>query len=207
LVSFLQSCSNNSANRLYVHEKVYDEFAELLKARIAQFKLGFGLDPSTTQGPLVNAAAVQKVLEHVNDAKSKGAQVIIGGKAPEHLDGFFFEPTILTGVTKQMVVSNDETFGPLAPLFKFSSEAEVIEMANDTEYGLAGYFFSRDFNRIWKVAAALECGMVGVNTGRISAPESPFGGVKESGVGREGSKYGIAEYQNIKAIIVGNLDP
>ena len=105
-----------------------------------------------------------------------------------------------------MVVSHDETFGPLAPLFKFSSEAEVIEMANDTEYGLAGYFFSRDFNRIWKVAAALECGMVGVNTGRISAPESPFGGVKESGVGREGSKYGIAEYQNIKAIIVGNLD-
>ena len=146
------------------------------------------------------------MLEHVNDAKSKGAQVIIGGKAPEHLKGYFFEPTILTGVTKQMVVSNDETFGPLAPLFKFSSEAEVIEMANDTEYGLAGYFFSRDFNRIWKVATALECGMVGVNTGRISAPESPFGGVKESGVGREGSKYGIAEYQNIKAIIVGNLD-
>ena len=146
------------------------------------------------------------MLEHVNDAKSKGAQVIIGGKAPEHLKGYFFEPTILTGVTKQMVVSNDETFGPLAPLFKFSSEVEVIEMANDTEYGLAGYFFSRDFNRIWKVATALECGMVGVNTGRISAPESPFGGVKESGVGREGSKYGIAEYQNIKAIIVGNLD-
>lgn len=105
-----------------------------------------------------------------------------------------------------MVVSNDETFGPLAPLFKFSSDAEVIEMANDTEFGLAGYFFSKDFNRVWRVAAALECGMVGVNTGKISAPESPFGGVKESGVGREGSKYGIAEYQNIKAIIVGNLD-
>jgi succinate-semialdehyde dehydrogenase/glutarate-semialdehyde dehydrogenase len=196
----------SSANRLYVHEKVYDEFAELLKEKVSQFKLGFGLDPATTQGPLVNASAVKKVLEHVNDAKSKGAQVVLGGKAPEHLKGFFFEPTILTGVTKQMVVSNDETFGPLAPLFKFSSDAEVIEMANDTEFGLAGYFFSKDFNRIWKVAAALECGMVGVNTGRISAPESPFGGVKESGVGREGSKYGIAEYQNIKSVIVGNLD-
>jgi len=160
-----------------VHEKVYDKFAELLKKKVSEFKLGFGLDPQTTQGPLVNAAAVKKVYEHVNDAKSKGAQVIIGGKAPEHLKGFFFEPTILTGVTKEMVVSNDETFGPLAPLFKFSSDAEVIEMANDTEFGLAGYFFSRDFNRIWRVAAALECGMVGVNTGKISAPESPFGGV------------------------------
>ena len=125
----------------------------------------------------MNAAAVKKVLEHVNDAKSKGAQVVIGGKAPDDLKGFFFEPTIITGVTNEMVVSNDETFGPLAPLFKFSSEAEVVEMANDTEFGLAGYFFSKDFNRIWRVAAALECGMVGVNTGKISAPESPFGGV------------------------------
>jgi succinate-semialdehyde dehydrogenase / glutarate-semialdehyde dehydrogenase len=208
-----------SANRLYVHEKVYDTFTELLKKRVSEFKLGFGLDPSTTQGPLVNALAVRKVLEHVNDAKSKGAQVVLGGKAPNDLKGFFFEPTIITGVTKDMTVSHEETFGPLAPLFKFSSDAEVIEMANDTEFGLAGYFFSKDFNRIWRVAAALECGMVGVNTGKISAPESPFGGVrsfvlsvtnpqvKESGVGREGSKYGIAEFQNIKAIIVGNLDP
>jgi succinate-semialdehyde dehydrogenase / glutarate-semialdehyde dehydrogenase len=162
---------------LYVHEKVYDKFAELLKKKVAEFKLGFGLDPQTTQGPLVNASAVKKVLEHVNDAKSKGAQVIIGGKAPEHLKGFFFEPTILTGMTKEMVVSNDETFGPLAPLFKFGSDQEVIEMANDTEFGLAGYFFSKDFNRVWRVAAALEVGMVGVNTGKISAPESPFGGV------------------------------
>jgi len=167
----------SSANRIYVHEKVYDEFAQLLKKKVSEFKLGFGLDPQTTQGPLVNAAAVKKVLEHVNDAKSKGAQVVLGGKAPEHLKGFFFEPTILTNVTKEMVVSNDETFGPLAPLFKFSSDAEVVEMANDTEFGLAGYFFSRDFNRIWRIAAALEVGMVGVNTGKISAPESPFGGV------------------------------
>jgi succinate-semialdehyde dehydrogenase/glutarate-semialdehyde dehydrogenase len=170
-------CSDFSANRLYVHEKVYDKFTELLKKKVSEFKLGFGLDEATTQGPLVNAAAVKKVLEHVNDAKSKGAQVVLGGKAPEHLKGFFFEPTIITGVTKEMVVSNDETFGPLAPLFKFSSDAEVIEMANDTEFGLAGYFFAKDFNRIWRVAAALECGMVGVNTGKISAPESPFGGV------------------------------
>ena len=169
--------SDCSANRLYVHEKVYDKFAELLKKKVSEFKLGFGLDEATTQGPLVNAAAVKKVLEHVNDAKSKGAQVVLGGKAPDHLKGFFFEPTIITGVTREMVVSNDETFGPLAPLFKFSSDAEVIEMANDTEFGLAGYFFSKDFNRIWRVAAALECGMVGVNTGKISAPESPFGGV------------------------------
>jgi len=185
---------------------------------VAQFRLGFGLDPKTGQGPLVNASAVKKVLEHVNDAKRKGAEIILGGKAPEHLKGFFFEPTILTGVTKEMVVSREETFGPLAPLFKFSCDEEVIEMANDTDLGLAGYFFSKDFNRVWKVAAALECGMVGVNTGKISAPECPFGGVKlidsialilkikESGVGREGSKYGISEYQNVKAIIIGNLD-
>jgi succinate-semialdehyde dehydrogenase / glutarate-semialdehyde dehydrogenase len=172
------SPTHGSANRLFVHESVYDKFAELLKKRVSEFKLGFGLDPKTTQGPLVNASAVKKVLEHVNDAKSKGAQVVLGGKAPEHLKGFFFEPTILTGVTKEMVVSNDETFGPLAPLFKFSTDQEVIEMANDTEFGLAGYFFSKDFNRIWRVAAALECGMVGVNTGKISAPESPFGGVR-----------------------------
>ena len=167
-----------SANRLFVHEKIYDTFTELLKKKVSEFQLGFGLDPSSTQGPLVNAAAVKKVLEHVNDAKSKGAQVVLGGKIPEHLKGFFFEPTIITGVTKDMVVSHEETFGPLAPLFKFSSDDEVIEMANDTEFGLAGYFFSRDFNRIWRVAAALECGMIGVNTGKISAPESPFGGVR-----------------------------
>jgi succinate-semialdehyde dehydrogenase / glutarate-semialdehyde dehydrogenase len=171
-------CGNRaSANRFYVHEKVYDAFAAMLKSKVSELKLGFGLDPETTQGPLVNASAVKKVIEHVNDATSKGAHVILGGKAPENLKGFFFEPTILTGVTKDMVVSKDETFGPLAPLFKFSTDEEVIEMANDTEFGLAGYFFSQNFNRIWKVAAALECGMVGVNTGKISAPESPFGGV------------------------------
>ena len=144
---------------------------------MSQFKLGFGLDLATTQGPLANARGVKKILELVNDATNKGAQVVLGGKAPEHLKGFFFEPTIITGVTKEMVVSEDEIFGPLAPLYKFSSDAEVIEMANDTEFGLAGYFFSKDFNRIWRVATALECGMVGVNTGKISTPESPFGGV------------------------------
>jgi len=172
-----ESLNTSSANRLYIHEKIYDKFADLLKKKVSELKLGFGLDSETTQGPLVNASAVRKVIEHVNDATSKGAQIIIGGKAPEHLKGFFFEPTILTGVTKDMAVSKDETFGPLAPLFKFSSDEEVIELANDTEFGLAGYFFSKNFNHIWKIATALECGMVGVNTGKISAPESPFGGV------------------------------
>ena len=156
---------------------MYNKFAELLKKGVSELRLGFGLDPETTQGPLVSEAAVKKVLGHVNDAKSKGAQVIIGGKPPQHLKGFFFEPTIITGVSKDMLVSREETFGPLAPLYKFSSEAEVIEIANDTEFGLAGYFFSKDINRIWRVASALECGMVGVNTGKISAAESPFGGV------------------------------
>jgi len=166
-----------SANRLFVHEKVYNKFTELLKKKVSEFKLGFGLDPATTQGPLVSESAVKKVLRHVNDAKRKGAQVVLGGKAPEHIKGFFFEPTIITVVTKEMIVSTEETIAPLAPLFKFSSDAEVIEMANDTEFGLAGYFFSNNLNRIWRVATALECGMVGVNTGKISAPESPFGGV------------------------------
>jgi succinate-semialdehyde dehydrogenase / glutarate-semialdehyde dehydrogenase len=169
--------TNCSANRIYVHEKVYDKFTDLLKQRVSKFKLGFGLDPSTTHGPLVNANAVSKVLEQIEDARKKGAQIIIGGKAPEHLKGFFMSPTILTNVTMEMAASREETFGPLAPLIKFSSDQQVIEMANDTPFGLAGYFFSRDINRIWKVASALECGMIGVNTGKISAPENPFGGV------------------------------
>lgn len=206
LVILSHCLSDISANRLFVHEKVYDKFAELLKQKVSEFKLGFGLDPATTHGPLVNASAVKKVLEHVNDAKCKGAQVVLGGKVPEHLKGFFFEPTIITGVTTDMIISNEETFGPLAPLFKFSSEAEVIEMANNTQFGLAGYFFSKDFNRIWRVAAALECGMVGVNTGKISAPESPFGGVYPSSLlsnSRSKNRVSVAkaantEFQSIK---------
>jgi len=167
--------------------------------------MGSGFDESTTQGPLVNASSVKKVNEHVEDAVSKGAHVKCGGKQAKG-PGFFFEPTVLTGVTREMLVATEETFGPLAPIFEFETEEEAIELANDTEFGLAGYLFSKDISRVLRVAGALGCGMVGVNTGKISASETPFGGVNESGYGREGSKYGIDEYQVIKAITIGNTD-
>jgi succinate-semialdehyde dehydrogenase/glutarate-semialdehyde dehydrogenase len=152
----------------------------------------------------VNKSGVDKVAEHVKDAVSKGAKVEVGG-APEDFPGFFYKPTVLSGVTPEMIVANDETFGPLAPIFEFDTEDDVVHMANDTEFGLAGYFFSKDVSRVMRVARKLECGMIGVNTGKISAAEAPFGGVKESGYGREGSMYGIAEYQNIKSVTIGNL--
>lgn len=193
------------ANRLFVHEKVLEPFTAKLIERVEKLKLGKGVDSDTTQGPLVNASAVKKVQEHVDDAVSKGAKVRTGGKPPAHLKGFFFEPTVLTGVKEGMAVLAEETFGPLAPIVTFTDEAEVLAMANDTEFGLAGYFFSADLRRVMRVARKLECGMIGVNTGLISAAESPFGGVKESGVGREGSKYGLAEYQNIKTVTLGGL--
>lgn len=167
-------------------------------------KLGRGLDSTTTHGPLVNAAAVKKVVEHVEDGVGKGGIVRIGGKAPQHLDGYFFEPTVMTGATTDMLVASDETFGPLAAIFSFKTEQEAVDLANNTEFGLAGYFFSRNVGRVMRVARKLQCGMVGVNTGLISAAETPFGGIKESGIGREGSKYGLAEYQNIKAVTIGN---
>ena len=184
---------------------IADAFATKLAAKVAALKTGPGLDKTTTHGPLVNQAAVQKVKEHVDDAVSKGARVAIGG-SPGSGDGFFFEPTVLTGVTKSMIVAKEETFGPLAPIFPFETEAEAVELANDTEFGLAGYFFSRDVNRIMRVAQKLQCGMIGANTGKISASEAPFGGVKESGYGREGSLYGMDEYQIIKAVTIGNQD-
>ncbi|MFB9127356.1 NADP-dependent succinate-semialdehyde dehydrogenase [Paraburkholderia dipogonis] len=184
-------------NRFYVHDAVYDQFAEKLAAAVSRLKVGRGTEPDVTQGPLINEAAVQKVEAHIADALSKGASVVAGGK--RHALGHgFFEPTVLRDVTPAMTVAKDETFGPLAPLFRFSSDDEVIRFANDTEFGLAAYFYSRDFARVWKVAEALEYGMVGVNTGLISNEVAPFGGVKQSGMGREGSHYGIDDYVVIK---------
>ena len=184
-------------NRFYVHERVYDAFAQKLAAAVGQLKVGRGTEPGVTQGPLINEAAVLKVEAHIEDALAKGAHVAAGGK--RHALGHgFFEPTVLTGVTPAMKVAKEETFGPVAPLFKFSSDEDVIRMANDTEFGLAAYFYSRDIGRVWRVAEALEYGMVGVNTGLISNEVAPFGGVKQSGLGREGSHYGIDDYVVIK---------
>lgn len=188
-----------------MHEKILEPFVDKLVQRVNQLRLGRGIDAETTQGPLVNAGAVEKVKSHVDDALAKGAVLRAGGKAPSDLTGYFFEPTVVTGVTSDMVVLKDETFGPLAAIVSFSDESEVLSLANDTEFGLAGYFFSADVHRIMRVARLLQCGMIGVNTGLISSTESPFGGIKESGVGREGSKYGLAEFQNIKAVTIGSL--
>lgn len=193
------------ANRLYVQKSIAREFTQALVERVKRLRMGSGFNQDTTQGPLVNRNAVDKVREHVQDAVSKGARVECGGKAPDGLAGFFFEPTVITGVTADMQVAVEETFGPLAPIFEFATEDEIVDMANATEFGLAGYLFSRDINRVLRVAQGLECGMVGVNTGKISACETPFGGVKQSGYGREGSKYGMDEYQVVKAVTLGNL--
>ncbi|MBN3725401.1 NADP-dependent succinate-semialdehyde dehydrogenase [Burkholderia sp. Ac-20379] len=184
-------------NRFYVHDAVYDAFAEKLAAAVAKLKIGRGTEAGVTQGPLINEAAVLKVESHIEDALAKGAKVVAGGK--RHALGHgFFEPTVLTGVTPDMKVAKDETFGPLAPLFRFASDDEVIAHANDTEFGLAAYFYSRDIGRVWRVAESLEYGMVGINTGLISNEVAPFGGVKQSGLGREGSHYGIDDYVVIK---------
>ena len=190
------------ANRLYVHDRVYDAFADKLRAAVEQLKVGRGTEDGVVQGPLINEAAVRKVEAHIADALSKGARVATGGKR-HALGQTFFEPTILTGVTAAMQLAKEETFGPVAPLFRFSSDDEVIRMANDTEFGLAAYFYSRDIARVWRVAEALEYGMVGINTGIISNEVAPFGGVKQSGVGREGSHYGIDEYTVIKYLCLG----
>nr|WP_275679508.1 NADP-dependent succinate-semialdehyde dehydrogenase [Shewanella sp. PS-2] len=187
------------ANRIYVQAGVYDEFAEKLSMAVAKLKVGEGITAGVTTGPLINTAAVEKVQSHLEDAINKGATVLAGGKAHE-LGGNFFEPTVLTNVDKSMRVAREETFGPLAPLFKFTDVDDVIKQANDTEFGLAAYFYGRDVSLVWKVAEALEYGMVGVNTGLISTEVAPFGGMKSSGLGREGSKYGIEEYLEIKYI-------
>jgi succinate-semialdehyde dehydrogenase/glutarate-semialdehyde dehydrogenase len=191
-------------NRFYVHDKVYDAFADKLRIAVEQLKVGLGTDDGVTQGPLINEAAVRKVESHIEDALAKGARVVTGGR--RHALGHgFFEPTVLADVTPSMQVARDETFGPLAPLFRFSSDDEVIRLANDTEFGLASYFYSRDIGRVWRVAEALEYGMVGINTGLISNEVAPFGGVKQSGLGREGSHYGIDDYVVIKYMCVGGV--
>jgi succinate-semialdehyde dehydrogenase/glutarate-semialdehyde dehydrogenase len=192
------------ANRLLIQAGVYDEFAMKLKSAVAKLRVGDGLAGITDQGPLIDAKAVTKVEEHIADALAHGAKVMLGGKR-HSLGGSFFEPTILTDVTPQMLVAREETFGPVAPLFKFETEAQAISMANDTEFGLAAYIYTRDLARSWRVSEAVEYGIVGLNTGIISTEMAPFGGVKESGMGREGSKYGILDYTEIKYICVGGV--
>jgi succinate-semialdehyde dehydrogenase/glutarate-semialdehyde dehydrogenase len=194
------------ANRLLVQAGVYESFTAKLKEAVAKLRVGDGLAGVTDQGPLIDAKAVAKVEEHIQDAVAKGANVALGGKR-HALGGTFFEPTILTGVTPKMLVAREETFGPVAPLFKFGSEAEAIRMANDTEFGLAAYLYTRDLARSWRVSEAIEYGIVGLNTGIISTEVAPFGGVKESGAGREGSKYGILDYTELKYVCIGGVTP
>jgi len=193
------------ANRLYVQDGVYDAFSRKLADKVAQMKVGNGLEPGVAQGPLIDKAGLEKVEEHVADALSKGAKVLVGGKRHAK-GGTFYEPTVLTGVTSAMAVAREETFGPVAPLFRFKQEDELIGQANATEFGLAAYFYSRDIGRIWRVAEALEYGIVGINVGIISNEIAPFGGVKESGIGREGSKYGIEEFLEVKYLCIGGID-
>ncbi|MGE0847191.1 MAG: NAD-dependent succinate-semialdehyde dehydrogenase [Flavobacteriaceae bacterium] len=190
------------ANRLLVQDGVYDAFAKKLGEAVARMKVGNGVEEGVTTGPLINHAAVEKVQEHIDDAVSKGAKVVAGGKA---LGGNFFEPTILRDVTTDMKVTREETFGPVAPLFRFKTEEEAIAMANDTEFGLACYFYTRDIGRVWRVGEGLEYGIVGINEGIISTEVAPFGGVKESGIGREGSLHGTEEYVEIKYMLMGGL--
>jgi succinate-semialdehyde dehydrogenase/glutarate-semialdehyde dehydrogenase len=192
------------ANRLLVQDGIYDRFAEKLAAAVKNLKVGGGTEPGVTTGPLINPAAIKKVEEHIADAVKKGAKLVTGGK-PHELGGNFFEPTLIRDVTPSMLVAREETFGPVAPLFRFKTEEEAIAMANDTEFGLACYFYTRDIGRVWRVAEGLEYGIVGINEGIISAAEAPFGGMKESGIGREGSHHGIDEYVEIKYMLMGGL--
>jgi succinate-semialdehyde dehydrogenase/glutarate-semialdehyde dehydrogenase len=193
------------ANRILVQDSVYDAFAMKLAVAVSQLKVGDGMEAGMQQGPLIDENAVKKVEQHIADAVAQGAELLLGGKR-HALGHTFFEPTILTGVTANMQVAKEETFGPLAPLFRFSSEEEAIRLANDTEFGLAAYFYARDIGRIWRVSEALESGMIGINAGLISTEVAPFGGVKQSGLGREGSKYGIEDYLEIKYLCMGGID-
>ena len=192
------------ANRLFVQSGVYEAFARKLADAVAKLRIGDGLATETDQGPLIDTNALLKVEEHVADALAKGARVLSGGKR-HALGGTFYEPTLLADVDTRMLIAREETFGPVAPLFRFDTEAEVIGMANDTEFGLAGYFYTRDLARCWRVAEALECGIVGVNTGIISTEVAPFGGIKQSGNGREGSKYGLDDYTELKYVCIGEV--
>ncbi|MFO0585097.1 MAG: NADP-dependent succinate-semialdehyde dehydrogenase [Anaeromyxobacter sp.] len=210
VVGAIQSKYRNSGqtcvctNRILVQAGVYDAFAKKLADAVAKLKVGDGLAAETQQGPLIDEAAVKKVEEHIADAVAKGAKVVTGGQR-HALGGTFFQPTVITGATKEMMVSHEETFGPLAPLYRFETEEEAIRLANDTEFGLASYFYTRDVARAFRVSERLEYGMVGLNTGLISTAIAPFGGVKESGVGREGSKYGIEEYVVVKYLCIGGV--
>ncbi len=192
------------ANRIYVQAGVYDAFADKLAEAVRRLKVGNGMDEGVEQGPLIDEAAVKKVQEHLQDAVAKGGRILTGGK-PHALGGTFFEPTVLTGATPQMQLSREETFGPVAPLFRFESDEEAVRLANDTEFGLASYFYSQDIQRVWRVAESLEYGIVGINTGLISNEVGPFGGVKQSGLGREGSHYGIDDYVVIKYLCLGGM--
>ncbi|SHI26349.1 NAD-dependent succinate-semialdehyde dehydrogenase [Pollutimonas bauzanensis] len=191
-------------NRFYVHETVYDAFVEKLAAKVGKLQVGDGFADHITQGPLIDEAAVAKVQEHVQDAVAKGAKVDVGGQA-HALGGRYYQPTVLSNITEDMLCMREETFGPLAPVVKFSDENHVVELANNTEYGLASYFYSRDIGRIFRVAEALEYGMVGVNTGLISNEVAPFGGVKQSGLGREGSVYGMDDFMELKYVCLGGM--
>ncbi|HEY9239009.1 MAG TPA: NAD-dependent succinate-semialdehyde dehydrogenase, partial [Burkholderiaceae bacterium] len=192
------------ANRLYVQRGVLEAFTAKLVAKVRALKVGNGVEPGVTQGPLIDAKAVSKIEEHIADARAKGGEVLTGGQR-HALGGLFFEPTVIGGATADMLFAREETFGPLAPIFAFDTEAEVIERANDSEFGLAAYFYSRDIGRVMRVAERLESGIVGVNTGLISTAEAPFGGVKQSGLGREGSKYGLDDYLEVKYICLGGI--
>ncbi len=192
------------ANRIYVQSGVYDAFAQKLGAKLSTLKVGNGLEQDTVFGPLIDDNAIAKVEEHIADATRKGASVMCGGSV-HALGGTFFEPTVLVGVTQDMTIASEETFGPVAPLFRFEEDADVVAMSNDTEFGLASYFYTRDLARAWKVGEQLEYGMVGINTGLISTAEAPFGGIKSSGLGREGSRYGIEEFTEIKYLCFGGI--
>ncbi len=193
------------ANRIFVQEAVFDAFSQKLASAVMDLKVGRGTEVGVVQGPLINQAAVEKVEHHIKDAVAGGARIIVGGHR-HRLGGTFFEPTVLSGVTTRMLISREETFGPVAPLYRFADEAEAIALANATEYGLAAYFYARDIGRVWRIAEALEYGMIGINTGAISTELAPFGGVKESGLGREGSHYGIEEFVEVKYMLMGGLD-
>lgn len=192
------------ANRLFVHEAVYDTFADKLCEAVKKLRVGDGLAGATDQGPLIDGKALEKVQEHVADAQARGARVALGGK-PHALGGTFYEPTVLLDVTAGMRIAQEETFGPVAPLFRFGSEQQAIALANDTEAGLAGYFYTHDLARAFRVAEALECGIVGINTGLISTEVAPFGGIKQSGVGREGSRHGLHDYTELKYVCLGGI--
>ena len=192
------------ANRIYVQSNVYDAFAAKLAAKVAELSVGDGFKPGVTVGPLIDEQGVAKAEDHVQDAISKGARIVLGGKRIDGA-GTFFAPTILTGVDKTMKVAREETFGPVAPLFRFETVEDVIAQANDTEFGLAAYFFAGDLKKVWRVAEALEYGMVGINTGLMSSETAPFGGIKQSGLGREGSRHGADDYLEMKYLCIGNL--